>query len=181
MLKKAISISSFYLLPITLAILTYFFPSRDLFSNFGTLALLSLALVLYIKPLSILINLYFLKYLMTLRREIGLTSFYFYLFHAIGQITSKGLTPAVIFDSRNFIFYGAMAGTGMIALALTSNDFAVRLLRRNWKRLHRISYLVFFLASYHSSLAEGSLTKFYIGSGTFILLKTLQFLKTKTL
>jgi sulfoxide reductase heme-binding subunit YedZ len=178
-IKKIAQIGSYYIYPALLAVASFTFPSLDLFGKFGTLAFYLLAGNLFLRPFMVLVRLWPIQTLFTLRREIGIASFWSYVFHSLGMIYTFALKPAeLLSDPTSFIFFGALAGIGMYALGLTSNDLAVRLLKRNWKRLHRIAYLVFFLSLYHSSLAEGEPAKLYLFGGAFIIAKVLEFRKT---
>lgn len=177
-IKKIAQIGSFYIYPIVLLSSSIAFPSLDLFKKFGSLAFLLLAGNLFLRPLAVLIRIWPIQILFTLRREIGVASFWSYAFHSIGMISTFALKPAeLLTDPSSFVFFGALAGIGMYVLGLTSNDVSVRLLKRNWKRLHRIAYLVFFLSLYHASLAENEPVKLYVFGGTFIVAKILEFRK----
>lgn len=179
LIKKIAQIGSYYIYPILLAIAAFTFPSSELFRKFGTLAFWLLTGNLFLRPATVLVRLWPIQLLFTLRREIGIASFWSYVFHSLGMIYIFGLKPLeLLSDPTSFIFFGASAGIGMYALGFTSNDLAVRLLKRNWKRLHRIAYVVFFLSLYHSSLAENEPAKLYLIGGAFIIAKALEFRKT---
>ena len=177
-IKKIARIGSYYVYPIVLAVASITFPSADLFKKFGTLAFYLLAGNLLLRPAVVLVRYSPLQVLFTLRREIGIASFWSYLFHSLGMINTFALKPnELLSEPGSALFFGALAGLGMYTLALTSNDFAVRLLKRNWKRLHRIVYIVFFLSLYHYSMAEGEPAKLYLLGGVFIVAKILEFRK----
>lgn len=50
---------------------------------------------------------------------------------------------------RPYIFVGALAFIGLLALAITSNRFSVRKLGKRWKSLHRAVYLILGLVLLH--------------------------------
>lgn len=179
MIKKIAQIGSYYIYPLLLLSSSLLIPTSDLFKKFGSLAFLLLAGNLFLRPLAVLVRVWPVQLLFTLRREIGVASFWSYVFHSMGMIYTFGLKPqALLSDTSSYIFFGALAGIGMWLLGMTSNDIAVRVLKRNWKRLHRIAYLVFFLSLYHSSLAEDEPAKLYLFGGAFIIAKILEFRKT---
>lgn len=57
---------------------------------------------------------------------------------------------------RFYLTIGFVALCGLAALALTSTDAAMRRLRRNWTRLHRLSYVIVLLALWHFALQSKS-------------------------
>jgi sulfoxide reductase heme-binding subunit YedZ len=76
------------------------------------------------------------------RRALGVASFGYAAFHTItylqrkwgyGYILKEGVEPDLL--------TGWVALVIFLALALTSNDQSVRMLRRNWQRLHRTVYV----------------------------------------
>jgi sulfoxide reductase heme-binding subunit YedZ len=50
---------------------------------------------------------------------------------------------------RPFITMGFSAFVLLVPLALTSNDWAVRKLKRSWSKLHRLVYLIAILVILH--------------------------------
>jgi len=68
--------------------------------------------------------------------------------------TGKLFNFASYLKVENGLFWGAVAGIGMILLGLTSNNISVRLLKKNWKRLQRIAIPVYFLISIHKFIAS---------------------------
>ncbi|GAH36082.1 unnamed protein product, partial [marine sediment metagenome] len=114
------------------------------------------------------------------RRESGMASFWLFIFHAGGLIYTRNLTTLSTYFTTTFLFWGLVAGVGMIILAATSNDESIIYFKRKWKRLQYIAYPVLFAVLAHSSLwANDNLNKFFMYSGIFIVLKTLEFSKVK--
>lgn len=176
-MRKTIQTLVYYGLPITLAITSIVTSNQKLFNTFGGWAIIAFDVVLFVKPLSVLTPLRIFKILMTYRRQLGLTTFWLFAFHAAGLFFSKAYEIENALDVTSFIFWGAVAGTGLTILAATSNDFAVKLLKRNWKKLHRIVYPTYYFALYHASTAQGDIWKFYVVGGSYALLKMLQKIK----
>jgi sulfoxide reductase heme-binding subunit YedZ len=71
--------------------------------------------------------------------------------HLIFYIADSGVSA--IFREINSIL-ALIATIFMIALAMTSAKWAIRLLKKNWKRLHRLSYVIAILAVFHVVLIE---------------------------
>ncbi len=176
--RKTVQIISYLLIPLFLAILTYVRHDPGQLKQYGSWSLNLLAFILLIKPLAIVFpNKYFAK-ILSYRRELGVADVWLYLFHAQGMIFTSVVSVNDLFAYPGSpLFWGAIAGNGMLILGLTSNNIATRLLKRNWKRLHRIVYAVFFAALYHGSMMEGEPEKFYILGGIYIALKIAQIYK----
>ncbi|CDX58008.1 hypothetical protein MPL3365_290045 [Mesorhizobium plurifarium] len=67
-----------------------------------------------------------------------------------------------------------------IALAATSNDFAVRTLRRNWKRLHRVVYLAALLLFVHWVLSAFDPLAAYLHLTVLLALEAVRFPPNRT-
>lgn len=111
----------------------------------GNTALILLLAVLLARPLRLL----------KFRRAIGLLAFGFSVVHTtyaykhvLGD-TPLGftfLTP----DRQASVFVGLASVFCLLLLALTSSDWAVRTLRGNWKKLHRLGIFATLLAALHT-------------------------------
>ncbi|MFC1653370.1 ferric reductase-like transmembrane domain-containing protein [Patescibacteria group bacterium] len=178
-MRKIIQKLTFYALPISLGIVSATLPHKEIFSKFGSAAFILLSANLFLKPISVLYKHKYLQLFMTYRRELGVASFWFYLAHSTGFFRLYGLTSDSFLNTNSFLFYGGVAAFGMWLLALTSNDYSIRFLKKNWKTLHRLSYLIFYFALYHSSRVEQEMEKFFIFGSLFLILKIIQFKKTQ--
>jgi sulfoxide reductase heme-binding subunit YedZ len=135
-------------------------PIQFIEQFFGLAALNLLALSLAVTPL---ITLTGYKTLGRHSRALGLYTFLYFSLHLLVFI---GLDYSFDFSEilrltaeKPFILAGAAAGLLLTALALTSFNYWKRLLRKNWKRLHRGVYLIGLLAVLHYAWAlKGSLT-----------------------
>ncbi len=174
--RKLVQIATYYLLPIGLLGAVLLIGDGHFFKELGEKALLLVALNLYIKPVAVLFKHQLTALALTFRREIGIASFWLYAFHSAGMFISRGLEVSYFLNPQGFLFWGGIAGFGMYILGLTSNNFAQKLLKKNWKKVQSSAYLVFIFASYHSALASGSFTKMIVGVGLFVVLKVLQYL-----
>lgn len=94
------------------------------------------------------------------RRAFGLLTFYYVLFHFLTYfILDRGMNLPVIFVDifkRPYIIIGMVAFFCLIALALTSNNRAIRAMGRAWGRLHMLVYLIAILAPIHFFMAVKS-------------------------
>ena len=88
------------------------------------------------------------KWLLKNRRIIGIFSFLFALGHGYLLVIKRNFD---FFDPSTFGVYGQGVTTFIIfvLLALTSNDWSVKRLKKNWKRLHSLTYLAMFLLTWH--------------------------------
>jgi sulfoxide reductase heme-binding subunit YedZ len=82
------------------------------------------------------------------RRSIGIISFGFGLAHGIVIGIQRQLDFTKLSTYINY-FQGITLLTIFTLLAITSNDWSVRHLKRNWKRLHSLTYLCMFLLVWH--------------------------------
>jgi sulfoxide reductase heme-binding subunit YedZ len=149
-------------------------PGKWLLDHLGQGALVFLLLTLSMTPLSRLTG---WPIWMALRRQLGLWTFAyaclhvgaFVLFILDGDL-SRLLTEL---PSRPYVLVGALAFSGLLPLALSSNRWSMRTLGKRWKRLHRLVYLVLVLALLHmlwvvrSDLQQWAL---YSGIGGCLLL-----------
>lgn len=133
----------------------------------GTLALTPLRIVLKSNPTLLAV----LRY----RRAIGVASFSYAALHTIiylerkwgaGLIIKEGVEPSLA--------TGWIALAIFVALAVTSNDYAVRNMRRTWKRLHRGVYVATFLTFIHWWLASFDPMMAYVFAGVLIAVQMLR-------
>ena len=122
----------------------------------GEWALRFLIATLAVTPLRDLtrINLY------RFRRAFGLLTFYYVLFHFLTYfILDRGMNlPVIAVDifKRPYIIVGMIAFLCLIALAVTSNNRAIRAMGSAWGKLHRLVYLIATLGVVHFFMAVKS-------------------------
>jgi methionine sulfoxide reductase heme-binding subunit len=94
------------------------------------------------------------------RRAFGLLTFYYVLFHFLTYfILDRGMNLPVIFVDifkRPYIIVGMVAFLCLIALAATSNNWAIRAMGRAWGKLHKLVYLIAILGVTHFFMAVKS-------------------------
>ncbi len=174
--RKILQAIAYYILPIALLIIAFSKTESSTFALLGNTSLILLTLIVFIKPIAVIVKKKFIWNIVSLRRELGVANFWTFLFHFSGLYYVYNMTPSRVFDSGYFVFWGAMAGIGMIILGLTANNLFTRLLKKNWKRLHYITYPVFLFALYHGSKAQDQIENFYVAGSIFIILKIIEFI-----
>lgn len=89
-----------------------------------------------------------LKWLMKYRRQIGVISFLFALGHGILLIRKRNFD---FFDIQTY--WISVSGVLLLIiftlLTITSNNWSIKKLKRNWKKLHELTYLAMFLLAWH--------------------------------
>jgi DMSO/TMAO reductase YedYZ heme-binding membrane subunit len=177
-LRSIINSLIYYGLPIILLILSINSKGKHLFNNLGTISEYLLIIIMYSKPLCIILNSKILTKLVCFRRQLGVASFWFFFFHMAGLIYIFNLTKiSQYLNVSSSLFYGALAAIGMLILTITSNDYSLKLLKQNWKKLQYIAYPTFLLVLFHISMAQSEFSEFIIFGSIFIILKTIEWTK----
>ena len=118
-------------------------PVDRIINHFGEWTLIFIFLTLSMTPLKkITKSLEWIKF----RRMLGLFAFFYASIHMLSYV---GLDYRFDFEpliddvlNKRFIFVGFSAWLLLTILALTSSDMMVRLLKQNWKKLHRLIYVI---------------------------------------
>lgn len=125
-------------------------PGKTLVDRLGLGALIILLLMLSMTPLRRLTN---WGGWIAVRRQLGLWCFSYVLLHVCGYLLFLlGLDFTQLLDDlreRPYIIVGALAFSGLLALALTSNQYSIRRLGKRWRQLHRLVYFILGLALLH--------------------------------
>ena len=119
-------------------------PVDRIINHFGEWTLIFVLLTLSMTPLKKITNsLEWIKF----RRMLGLFTFFYASIHMLSYV---GLDYRFDFEplindvlKKKFIFIGFSAWLLLIPLAITSSDKMVRILKKNWKKLHRLVYIDF--------------------------------------
>lgn len=88
------------------------------------------------------------KWLLKHRRLIGIIAFFLALGHGFLMVKKRNFD---FFDLKTFWIYvqGITTLTIFTLLTITSNDWSVKKLKKNWKQLHKLTYLAMFLLTWH--------------------------------
>ena len=125
-------------------------PVKKIMNHFGEWTLIFICLTLTMSPLKRITNLgFWIKF----RRMLGLFVFFYATIHLL---TYVGLDyrfdwEPIINDvlKKKYIFIGFSAWLLLIPLAITSSQKMIKLLKNNWKRLHRLIYIIAIFGSLH--------------------------------
>jgi sulfoxide reductase heme-binding subunit YedZ len=125
-------------------------PIKEITLHTGEWTLLFLVFTLSMTPLKRLTN---LNIWISVRRMLGLFAFFYASLH---MLTYIGLDyqfdlSAISKDifTKKFIFVGFTAWLLMVPLAITSSKKMMGILKKNWKKLHRLIYLISILGVIH--------------------------------
>ncbi len=118
-------------------------PVDRIINHFGEWTLIFIFLTLSMSPLKkITKSSEWIKF----RRMLGLFAFFYASIHMLSYV---GLDYRFDFEpliddvlKKKFVFIGFSAWLLLIPLALTSSDKMVKLLKHNWKKLHKLIYVV---------------------------------------
>jgi len=118
-------------------------PVDRIINHFGEWTLIFIFLTLSMTPLrKITKSLEWIKF----RRMLGLFTFFYASIHMLSYV---GLDYRFDFEplindvlKKKFIFIGFSAWLLLIPLAVTSSEKMVRLLKQNWKKIHRLIYII---------------------------------------
>ena len=150
--------SIFILSTIPFLIITYkiFFnklgpePVKEITHFTGEWTLIFICLTLLMSPLKKLTN---LNYWVKVRRMLGLFVFFYASLHLLTYVgIDYRFSWQPIFDDvlkKKYIFVGFAAWVLLIPLTITSSQKMIILLKQNWKKLHRLIYVIAILGALH--------------------------------
>jgi sulfoxide reductase heme-binding subunit YedZ len=116
----------------------------------GELAARLLIVAMAVTPLKLAFpNAAWITWLARRRRQIGIAVFGYALLHAAAYLDRQPVGTVAAQALEIGMLTGWLAFVGLLALAATSNDASMRLLRRGWKLLHRAIYVVAVLTFAH--------------------------------
>jgi len=109
--------------------------------------------------------------LLTVRRMVGVTAAAYAAIHLLLYVVEQKyslLTVASEIIRRFYLTIGFVALIGLIALAVTSTDNAIRRMGRRWKLLHRLAYPIGVLALWHYALqSKANVSEAVFAAGLF--------------
>ena len=125
-------------------------PVKEITHFTGEWTLIFICLTLAISPLKRFTN---FNFWIKIRRMLGLFVFFYASLHLLTYVGIDyrfSLQP--IFDDvvkKKYIFVGFAAWILLIPLTITSSQKMMFLLKQNWKKLHRLIYVIAILGSLH--------------------------------
>ena len=154
-------------------------PVKEITHFTGEWTLIFICLTLSMSPLKRFTN---LSIWISFRRMLGLFIFFYATLHLLTYI---GLDYRFdwnpIFDDvvkKKYVFIGFAAWLLLVPLAITSSQKMIKLLRSNWKKIHRLIYLIAIFGSFHYIWL--SKTIFFKPLIYFIIIVFLLLLRIKT-
>ncbi len=125
-------------------------PVKEITHFTGEWTLIFICLTLAMSPLKKLTN---LNFWIKGRRMLGLFVFFYASLHLLTYVgIDYRFSWQPIFDDvvkKKYIFVGFAAWLLLIPLTLTSSQKMMLLLKQNWKKLHRLIYVIAILGSLH--------------------------------
>ena len=125
-------------------------PVKEITHFTGEWTLIFICLTLSMTPLKRLTN---LTMWVSFRRMLGLFVFFYASLHLLTYIgIDYRFNWQPILDDvfkKKYIFIGFSAWLLLITLAITSSQKMIKLLKNNWKRLHRLIYIIAIFGSLH--------------------------------
>lgn len=130
--------------------------------DFGELGWDFLIAIMLIRPLAdVLPGIRILRSLVPFRKEFGIAAAWFMILHSYGAFAKNGKNLFLeIFDAKYWhlshpLMWGILGFLIVSILLITSNNFSLRILRNNWKRVQRLSYPLFLFVAIHIALISG--------------------------
>ena len=125
-------------------------PVKEITHFTGEWTLIFICLTLSMSPLLKFTN---LNYWIKIRRMLGLFVFFYASLHLLTYIgIDYRFSWQPIFEDvikKKYIFVGFAAWVLLIPLTITSSQKMMLLLKQNWKKLHRLIYIIAILGSLH--------------------------------
>ena len=125
-------------------------PVKKIMNHFGEWTLIFICLTLTMSPLKRITN---LSFWIKFRRMLGLFVFFYASIHLL---TYVGLDYRFDWDpiindvlKKKYIFIGFSAWLLLIPLAITSSQKMMKLLKHNWKKIHRLIYVIAIFGALH--------------------------------
>lgn len=151
-LKKILLLSSFSFF------LVFFIPWE--FGEFWEMWWDILIIVMFCRPLAdIFPRLGILRKLVILRKELWILCGVLILAHGIWyflslEIPFSSLLNPNMWNPKNFLFWWLIWIIVMIPPLITSNKFSMKILKKSWKKIQKLSYLFFIFWAIHIALVD---------------------------
>lgn len=146
----------------------------------GDLAVQLLIVTMAATPLGLMFpKATWVRWLKTRRRHLGVAAFAYSMLHAAVYIQNRPDLEFILEQATEVGMWTGWLGLLLILiLAVTSNDMSVRLLKRGWKKLHRVIYIIAILVFIHWILTAFDPTSGIIHLGVLVLLEAYRVIKT---
>ena len=101
-------------------------------------------------------DLKYYKFIYMSRRYLGIACGLYVSLHFLTYLAKESFLPKgweqII--TKNYLIAGSISGIIVLILAITSNNISMRVLKKNWKRLHRLIYVASVTVLFHIFLIE---------------------------
>ena len=125
-------------------------PIKEITHHTGEWALLFIVFTLAMSPLKKITN---LNIWISFRRMLGLFAFFYASLHLMTYVgldyrfDLENISRDIL--TKKFIFIGFTAWLLLVPLAITSSKKMMGILKHNWKKLHRLTYIIAIFAVVH--------------------------------
>ena len=125
-------------------------PIKEITHHTGEWALLFIVFTLAMSPLKKITN---LNIWISFRRMLGLFAFFYASLHLMTYVgldyrfDLENISRDIL--TKKFIFIGFAAWLLLVPLAITSSKKMMGILKHNWKKLHRLTYIIAIFAVVH--------------------------------
>jgi len=120
------------------------------------------------------------RWLQARRRYIGVAAFLYALAHLVFYVIDLADLDVILGEALlTGIWTGWAAFAAMLAMAITSNDAAVRRLRAGWKRLQRLAYPAAVLTLVHWLVVHDGFTSALLHAAPLLALEAYRFFHSR--
>jgi sulfoxide reductase heme-binding subunit YedZ len=166
-------------IPAAVILFGYFSDARtygEVIHESGEWAVRLLIVTMAITPLRLAIpRARWTQWLAQNRRGFGVATFCYAALHLAVYIARKQELALILEEGTEWdLLTGWLAFAIFLALAVTSNDASLRLLRRLWKKLHRFVYLAALLTFAHWMLTAFDMTSATIYAAILVTIESLR-------
>lgn len=166
-------------------ILVIFDPT--LYGQFWNFAWKILILLLFLRPIRDIFPEYkiFAK-AVTLRKELWIISWVFAIAHVVWfflwySIPISFLFDSIMWDPRGYLGWGMFAFIISLILTWTSNIFSIKIFKKHWKTIQKLSYFMLFTVAIHIAIVKpDSIISSIITISSYIMVYILAYIYKKT-
>lgn len=131
-----------------------------------------------------IITLFKVRILASLKRQLGLWAFTYIFIHVMSYVwLDQWFDWVEIYKDiikHKFILVGMLAFVLALPLAITSNNYSMNKLKSNWKKLHRLAYVIAILGVLHYFwMVKKDITLPTIYAGVLLVLLGFRLVKNK--
>lgn len=132
----------------------FFIPQE--YKEFGEIWWMLLLIIMFSKPIYDLFPKFsFLGKVLPLRRQLGIICASLIIAHGVwAYIVGWRIDGSTFANPQDFLLWGFLWAVVAVPLLATSNNFAVKLLKKRWKLLQRLAYFFFIFGVLHIYFIE---------------------------